>query len=107
MLSVAITNEQKVKITAAPRTASGRAAQVDGALRVSVQSGDVTIESSAGEPLSFFAISGDDPGTSVLLVEADADLGSGEVLIADTVEVVVSGAQAENFGLVAGLAEPK
>jgi hypothetical protein len=106
-LQIASTNEQKVKVTASPVTSSGGPAQVDGALTITVQSGDGTFTQDAADPLSFYAVSGEAPGTTVYLVEADADLGAGVVLIQDNVEYVVSGAQAASFGLVAGQPEPK
>lgn len=106
-LGVASNNEQKIKVTAQPQTTSGRPAQIDGAVRVSVQSGEATFTQDPAEPLSFFAVSGDNPGTTEYLVEADADLGAGVVNIQDIVTYEVSGAQAANFGLVAGAPEPK
>lgn len=106
-LSIACTNEQKVKVTAQPKTQSGQTASVDGALRVSVLSGDGQFTQDAAEPLSFYAVSGDGPGVTVYRVEADADLGEGEVLIQDTVDLTVTGAMAANFGLVAAAPEPK
>lgn len=105
--AIASTNEQKVKVTASPVTQSGGPAQVDGALTVTVQSGEGTFTQDAADPLSFYAVSGADPGTTVYVVSADADLGAGTVLIQDTVEYVVSGAQAASFGLTAGTPEPK
>jgi hypothetical protein len=107
MLSVACTNEEKVTVIATPRTAQGRPAQVDGALRVTVQSGDGTIEQDPASPLQFKAVSGDAPGVTTYLVEADADLGEGTTLISDTVELTVNSATAANFGLTAGVVEPK
>ena len=107
MLQIASTNEQKVPVTATPLTAKGKAALVDGPLRVTVQSGDGTFEQDAATPLMFKAVSGDNPGTTVYLVEADVDLGAGQVLIQDTVEYTVSGAQASSFGLTSGAPELK
>jgi len=107
MLSIASTNEQKVPVTAVPVTSSGKPAQVDGPLRVTVVSGTGTVEQDPATPLTFKAVSGDTPGTTVYLVEADADLGAGQVLIQDTVTYEVSGAQAASFGLVSGAAESK
>ena len=107
MFAIASTNEQKVPVTAAPVTASGGPAQVDGPLTVTVQSGEGTFTQDPGSPLSFYAVSGETPGTTVYLVSADADLGAGVVTIEDTVEYAVSGAQAAAFGLTAGTAEPK
>jgi hypothetical protein len=107
MLAVACSNEQKVPVTATPRTAAGNPAQVDGALTVTVQSGDGTVEQDPLTPLVFKAVSGANPGTTVFLVEADADLGSGVQTISDTVELTVTSATAANFGLAAGTPEPK
>jgi hypothetical protein len=67
-----------------------------------VVSGDGTVEQDPSTPNAFFAVSGDAPGTTEYLVEADADLGEGVVTIQEAVELVVSGAQAVQFGLVAG-----
>ena len=107
MLAIACNNAQRVPVTAAPVTASGRPAQVDGAIRVTVQSGDGTFLVDPLVPLGFKAVSGDAPGTTVYLVEADADLGAGETLIQDTVELTVTSETAAAFGLTSGAPEPK
>jgi hypothetical protein len=107
MLGIACNTDQKVKVTAQPTTAGGHPARFDGALRVSVQSGDGSVSQDPAEPNSFFAVSGDAPGETVYLVEGDADLGEGTTLIQDTVTLTVEGANAANFGLVAGSPEPK
>lgn len=106
-LSVALTNEEKIKITASPQTQGGRPAQVDGPIRGTVVSGEVTVQQVDGEPNSLYIVSGDNPGSAEVLVEADADLGEGVTLLQDTVQVEVSGAQAVSFGLTAGAPEPK
>ena len=106
-LSIACTNEEQVPVTASPVTAKGKPAQVDGPLKVSVQSGSGSVFQDPATPLEFKAVSGDDPGTTVYLVEADADLGSGVVTISDLVTLEVSGSQAAAFGLSSGAAEPK
>ncbi len=105
--TAACSNEEKVPVTAAPVTSAGRPAQIDGALTVTVQSGDGTVEQDAATPLSFNAVSGDAPGDTVYLVEADADLGAGVVTLQDTFTLSVSGANAASFGLSAGAAMPK
>jgi hypothetical protein len=107
MLGLACSTEQKVKVTAAPVTAGGRPARFDGALTVTVQSGDGTFTQDAAEPNSFFAVSGDAPGTTVYLIEADADLGAGVITLQDTVELEVAGVNAASFGLTAGAPEAK
>jgi len=107
MLGIACTTEEQITITAAPQTAGGKPAKFDGALRVSVSSGDGTVIQDAATPNSFTAVSGDAPGTTVYLVEADVDLGAGVTLIQETVELEVSGVNAASFGLTAGAPTPK
>jgi hypothetical protein len=107
MLGIACSTEEKVKVTAAPLTATGKPARFDGALKVTVQSGDGTVTQDPGEPNSFFAVSGDAPGTTVYLIEADADLGTGIITLQDTVELEVAGVNAASFGLTAGAPEAK
>ena len=106
-LNVACTNDEKATVTASPKSAGGRPANVDGALRITVQSGDGTFEQDAAAPLVFKAVSGDAPGDTVYLVEADADLGEGIQLIQDLVTLTVTSATAASFGLTAGAVEPK
>lgn len=107
MVEINSTNEEKVKLTATPLTAAGHPAAIDGALRITVQSGDATFTQDPAEPNSFFAVSGDAPGDTVYLVEADADLGAGVTLIQDSVTYHVAGAAAASFGLSASAPEPK
>lgn len=106
-IDVNITNEEKVKVTAAPVTSTGRPAQLDGALTVSVVSGDSTFTQDAAEPNSVFLVSSDTPGTTIYLIEADADLGAGIVFIQDTVAIHVAGAMAAALGLTVGAPEAK
>lgn len=106
-LAIACTSEEQIPITASPVTASGKPAPVDGALVVTVQSGTGTFTQDAAAPLVFKAVSGDDPGDTVYLVEADADLGAGVTTISDLVTLTVTSASAVSFGLTAGAAEPK
>lgn len=108
MLNVACTNEQKVVGNSAqPKTAGGNAAQIDGALRITVQSGDGTFAQDPAAPLNFDLISGNALGDTVYLIEADADLGAGTELIQELATLTVSGAKAASFGLVAGNVVPK
>jgi hypothetical protein len=104
-ITVQSTNEEKVKITAAPVTSTGQPAPLDGPVRVSVISGDSTVDQI--DATSFFIVSSDTPGDTSYLVEADADLGAGVVLIQDTITYTVAGALAVALGLVAGAPEPK
>lgn len=106
-LNIACTTEEKVKVTASPISKSGKAAKIDGALRVSVKSGSGTFTQDPAEPLSFYAVSGDDSGDTQYDIEADADLGAGVTLIADMATLTVSSATAESFGLSSSAPEAK
>lgn len=101
MVERACTTEQKVTVRLNPKTLGGRAAQLDGPVRVTVQSGDGTIEQDAATPNEFTAVSADTPGVTDYLVEGDADLGAGVEPISDVFRLVVEGAKAANLGMVA------
>lgn len=106
MVEITITNEQKVKATLNPVTATGRPAKLDGAPKWVVSSGDATVVPAA-DGLSCELVSGDNPGDTVILVSADADLGSGVVTISDSITLHVQGALATNLGLTVGTPEAK
>lgn len=106
MLELSITNEQKIPVTLAPKTATGKPASVDGPPSWSVISGSSTVVPAA-DGLSAELISSDDPGDTEILVKADADLGSGVEEVSDIIRLTVVGARAANLGLVAGEAVAK
>ena len=106
MLELSITNEQKIKITVAPVTATGRPAELDGSITVTVVSGSATAEVQP-DGRSAYLISSDVPGDTQFAVEGDADLGSGVETISDVVHLTVQGARAANLGLTAGAPEAK
>lgn len=107
MLAIGCTNAEKVTVTATPKTKSGRPATLDGPLKVTVQSGDGSVEQDPTKPLEFKAVSGELLADTVYLVEGDADLGEGVITIQDTVTLTVTGENAESFGLSQGVTEPK
>lgn len=100
MLDIKLTNEQKVEVRVNPVTATGKAAVLDGPVKFSVQSGECTIEPI--DESAVFIVSSDAPGDSVVIVEADADLGEGVELIQDLIKVSVEGARAASLGLSVG-----
>lgn len=106
MLSITLTNEQQVKATLTPVTPKGKPAPLDGKPTWTVPSGDCTVNV-ADDGLSATIVSGDSPGDSEVLVEADADLGEGIVTISDVIKVTVVGAMAASLGLVLGQPEDK
>lgn len=101
MVQVKLNNEQKVTATLAPKTGKGKSVAVDGKPTWTVATGDVTLEV-ADDGMSATIISSDSPGTSEVVVEADADLGEGVVTISEVLEVTVAGALASNLGLTVG-----
>lgn len=116
MLPAACTNAEMVTIICTPMTGpapgfpNGRPAELEGALRISVQSGDGTFTQDPLFPLQFKAISGELLADTVYLVEGDANLllGPDQIdEIQDTVVLTVTGARARNLGLAAGIIEPK
>lgn len=98
MIDISITNEEKVKVTLAPKTSTGKPAALDGKPTWTVTSGAATVEVSE-DGLSAFLVSADAPGDTVVLVEADADLGSGVQTVSDTIQLHVLGALAASLGV--------
>lgn len=107
-LQITITDREKVKVTLAPNDGGvpPRPAPIDGVPTWELVSGNATVEPAA-DGMSAELISSDDPGNSQFLVTADADLGTGFTPIADTIDLVVTAATAQNVGLSAGVPEPK
>ncbi len=106
MLDISLTNEEKVKVTITPVTSTGKPAKLDGTPTWTVTSGRSTVDV-ATDGLSAFLVSSDEPGDSVVLVEADADLGAGIQTISDTIQLHVLGANASSLGLKAEPPIPK
>lgn len=105
-----ITNEQKIKITIAPKTAAGNDAQVEaGSVKFenTTEGSDVTVEAIEGEPNSAYLVSGSNEGVANIRVSADADLGLGVATIEDNVTLTVVLATADNLGLNSGEPELK
>ena len=101
MLEISMTNEQKVRVVSTPATAAGQPAAVEGALSAIVVSGDGTWEPDVENPLALFLISGAAPGDTAYIIQADADLGEGVVMIQDSAIIHVAGALAAALGLAA------
>lgn len=101
MLEVNCTNEEKVNAHLNPVTSTGRPASVEaGSVVWAVQSGDGTAEPAA-DGMTCFLVSGDNPGDTVYMVSADADLGQGVQTISDIITLHVAGANAASLGLTA------
>ncbi len=101
MVEVPLTNEQKVRFTASPTTASGSPASLDGNLGAVVDSGDATVEPGAG---SLDVVVRPGPGflgDVTGRIQGDADLGAGVETIEETFTLHVTSARAANLGVVA------
>lgn len=98
MIEVKITNEQKVLATLAPKSAAGKPAKVDGAPTWEVTSGDATLEV-LPDGLSAWLISGDAAAESKIIVNADADLGTGVETITQEISLDVSLPKTTDLGL--------
>ncbi len=112
MLELKITNEQKIKVAINPKTLTDKPAEIDGRATFTVISGQATIGDALNEDGTInmkgaFLISGDEPGDSEILVEADADLGEGVETISDIIKLTVLGARAASLGLTAEAAVAK
>lgn len=105
-VEIAITNEQKITATLAPKTDTGKPAKLDGLPSWAVISGNSQVVVSE-DGMSASLVSADDPGDTVILVKADADLGEGVEEISDTITLKVVGATAKNLGITLGTPEPK
>jgi hypothetical protein len=105
-VSVSLTNEQKVSVKLTPVTDTGKPAKLDGLPSWAVIDGNSQVVV-AEDGYSATLISSDDPGTTNILVKADADLGAGVEEISDTIQVVVVGATARNLGISVGTPEAK
>ncbi len=103
---ISITTEQKVSATLTPVTDTGKPAKLDGSPAWTVVSGNSQVIV-ADDGLSATMISSDEPGDTVVMIKADADLGEGIEELADTVTLHVVGATAKNLGLAFGTPEPK
>jgi len=95
-LDLQCTNEEKILVTVNPVTSGGKPASLDGPVRVT-PTGTGTVEMVSD--VSFFVVSGDDPSATTYLVEGDADLGEGIILLQDSINLNVSSANASNLGL--------
>jgi hypothetical protein len=96
MFAIACDNRQKVTVVATPN------GPIDGALRVTVQSGDGDFAQNPATPLSIDFLSGTIAGQTQYLVEGDVRAGAEVVLISEVVELTVSAAEATGFGLAVG-----
>lgn len=107
-LAITCDNASQVLVTANPVDDAHNPEPLDGALKVSVTSGDGTF--TVVNQLSFQAVSGTALADTVYSVTGDGDLGPGVSSITDTVTLTVTAKpvpQATSLGLVGGAVTPK
>lgn len=98
---VNLTTEQYVKVTLKPLTALGRPARLDGVPGWASSDTNVVSLVIAPDGLSADVVSVG-PGTAVVQVSADADLGPGVRELTATLDVTVIEAEAATMALEAG-----
>lgn len=101
-----ITTEQEITVTLSPKTDTDKPAKLDGSPTWVTISGNAQIVV-AEDGLSADLISSDDPGDTVFMVKADADVGAGVEELSDTITLHSLGATAKNLGLTASEPRPK
>ncbi len=106
MTNINITNEQKVHIKLAPKTAAGGPANIDGKATFEVIEGDANVTAD-DDGLGAYLISGSNAGVSKIKVTADADLGEGVVPISEDISLNVIFPMATSLGMEVADAEPK
>lgn len=102
-LVMRITNEQKVKVTVAPKTAGGHDAPIDGAVTFTVDDPSVATVQPIDDTSAY--IVGVAPGAALVSASFDADLGEGVRTITATGALEVAAAEAETAEIVFGAAE--
>jgi len=96
-----ITSEYKLPVGAKhPVTPSGRPATLDGPVTFTVLEGTCTIEPI--DDVTAYLVPGEDFLDSVVLLEADADLGDGVETISETVILHIDHPKASSLGVEAG-----
>ena len=96
--------EKMTGITLHPTKSNGSPTTIDGLPTATVTVGDCTTLVNADGTVD--VISGT-PGNAEVLVEADADLGTGVVTISDVITVTIVGSLATSLGLAPGQVVPK
>jgi hypothetical protein len=109
-LSMIINNTQKVTITITPKGPSGRPAKIDGVptWQNTDESLGILVVAADGLSAVYTTVDGA-AGNSQVIVDADADLGSGVVDITGLLDinVVQPEEQATTIEIIAGTPEPK
>ena len=106
-MSLTLNTEQKVRLSIAPVTSSGKPAALDGAPTwVSSDESVITVQVST-DGLSAEVLTTDEVGSATVTVSADADLGEGVQTIQASLDIISVHPQASNLGLVVGPPENK
>lgn len=106
-MSLQLNTEQKIKLTIAPKTESGKPASLDGIPVWTSSDTSVIVLEPAADGLSAYCITTDAAGVSNVSVSADCDLGAGIETISATEDITVTHVKASNLGLTDGTPENK
>ena len=106
-MALVLTDEQKVPLVLAPKTAAGNPAALDGA-PVWTVSDETVLELTVSEDGLSASVAAKGLGSAQVLVVADADLDEGETReISGVLDIVVVAAEAASLGISAGVPEAK
>ena len=103
---ILLTNEQKVKLTLAPKTQLGNPASLDGIPVWNTSDSNVATLDVSPDGLSAYVIS-NNPGVSQISAICDGDLGDGVRELSSAVDVQVVLAEAFSVGFTNGEVELK
>jgi hypothetical protein len=107
MPALILTDEQKVQLNVAFKTAAGNPARVDGTPAWSSSDETVITVVPSEDGLSATALASGALGVAQVVCEADADLGEGVRPITGTLDIEVRPAEAVSALVVAGVPELK
>jgi len=106
-MALVLTDEQKVPLVLAPKTAAGNPAALDGA-PVWTVSDETVLELTVSEDGLSASVAAKGLGSAQVSVVADADLDEGETReISGVLDIVVVAAEAASLGISAGVPEAK
>jgi hypothetical protein len=106
MISVQISDSQQFTLRVAPQTARNKPAPVDGPPTWECSDESVAKIQPADDGLSCKVV-GMAPGSCIVRVSADADLGEGVVTISDSANITITSSTADHLALSSGEVEPQ
>ena len=102
---ITINENQRVLLTAEALSAKGNIAPIDGPVVWTVTTGSQFVTLTPVDDLSVYVVAIGPIGNAIVEASADADLGSGQTFITNTIEVEVIGGQAITLNIIPGIPE--